>query len=126
MNNLSWMIYFAGVCDSTAFATGFLSCMLFIAVIGLTVAYIVGKSDPDDSECQSVGRVGKAGLKIAMPVWIVCVLLSWLLPSKETVYAIAASEMGEEVIKTPEAAKARQALNAWLDKQIGDVKPEKP
>lgn len=47
------------------------------------------------------------------------------VPSKNTIYAIAASEYGEEALKAPEASKAREAINAWLDEQIAKRKPEK-
>jgi hypothetical protein len=37
-------------------------------------------------------------------------------------YAIAASELGEEVYKSEVGQKAEQALRAWLDKQINPGK----
>jgi hypothetical protein len=55
---------------------------------------------------------------------VVFALLGGLTPSRETIYAIAASELGEEALKSSAATKAQQALNAWLDKQI--EKPEQP
>lgn len=39
-------------------------------------------------------------------------------PSKNTMYAIAASEIGEDVIKSQTASKAFRAFDAWLDKQL--------
>ena len=49
---------------------------------------------------------------------IALVVVSLAVPSKDTVYAIAASEVGEEIVKSETAGKAVKALNAWLDKQI--------
>lgn len=40
------------------------------------------------------------------------------IPNKDTLYAIATSQVGEQVLSTPLAAKAEKALEAWLDKQI--------
>jgi hypothetical protein len=52
------------------------------------------------------------------PLVLVFWVLAALCPSTETVYAIAASQMGEQALKTPLASKAGKALEAWLDKQI--------
>lgn len=52
-------------------------------------------------------------------VLLVCVFV--FTPTRNTMYAIAASEMGEQALHTPTATKAFQALDAWLDKQIGTV-----
>lgn len=48
----------------------------------------------------------------------VCSVVFVFVPQKNTVYAIAASEVGEEVLKSETADKAMTALNAWLDRQI--------
>lgn len=44
--------------------------------------------------------------------------LASLCPSSDTVYAVAASQVGEQALKTPLAAKAGKAIDAWLDRQI--------
>jgi hypothetical protein len=56
--------------------------------------------------------------KIAAIVFLSSSLTASIIPSKETVYAIAASEMGENVLNTQTGDKAVKALNAWLDRQI--------
>jgi hypothetical protein len=50
---------------------------------------------------------------------------SFLVPSKDTFYLIAASQAGEQAIKTPEFLKVRNVLNKWLDEQSGDSQPDK-
>lgn len=66
--------------------------------------------------------------KISKFLWIplVFVLLMVFVPSKNTMYAIAASEIGEDVAKevstSPLYNKAQAALNNWLDKQLGKEK----
>lgn len=45
---------------------------------------------------------------------------SFLVPSKDTFYLIAASQAGEQAIKTPEFLKVRNVLNKWLDDQMGN------
>lgn len=62
------------------------------------------------------------GVKLRTALGLIVGMLFWVgavaLPSRETVLAIAASEMGERALQTPTATKAFKALDAWLDKQI--------
>lgn len=44
--------------------------------------------------------------------------LAVVLPSRETIYAIAASQMDEQALKSDIGAKTFRALDAWLDRQI--------
>jgi hypothetical protein len=110
VNSLSWMIYWAGVCDHMQ---GVFIC---ISVAGFMASFIVGAAAAEN------GPKVLRYLKITAPVVVIGALLAAFTPSKNTLYAIAASEFGEEALKSPEATKARAALNAWLDKQI---EPEK-
>jgi len=48
---------------------------------------------------------------------VVLFLMAALIPSKETMYAIAASELGEKLLHTETVSKAQKALEAWLDSQ---------
>jgi hypothetical protein len=56
-----------------------------------------------------------------LPVFFLLWGGSFLGPSKDTFYLIAASEAGEQTLNTPEVSKARIVINKWLDDQI---KPE--
>jgi hypothetical protein len=55
---------------------------------------------------------------------LIVALIYPLIPAKETVYAIAASEIAEEVVTDPRVLqttnKAFAAVDAWLDKQLED------
>lgn len=108
MNNLSWMIYLAGV------AEGLQAVLILGALVGSGATAII---------CVAEEEFTKAA-KRTLTIAAVAAMLAVFLPGKQAVYAIAASEFGEEALKTPEANKARAALNAWLDKQISQ-KPEK-
>jgi hypothetical protein len=59
------------------------------------------------------------------PIFVVLWVLAAMCPSKTTIYGIAASQMGEQALKTPLAGKAGKALEAWLDKQIAENEPKK-
>jgi hypothetical protein len=51
-----------------------------------------------------------------VPVLLIAV--SVLIPSKDTMYAIAASELGEEVVKSAIGQKSIKALEQWIDSQL--------
>jgi len=112
MNSLSWLIYWANVVE------GIRGLFFTTATLGVVVSIFAATHGFIEGDRQSFRY-----LRITVPCIVLSALLSIFTPTKDTLYAIAASEFGEEVLKTPEANKARAALNAWLDEQI---KPEKP
>lgn len=124
MNSLSWMIYVADCVGGLGkIATIFTVASLVASVAGLIMAGPISWEFYGDEE-KAMRTNGLALLRKGIVGAFICSLLVCLIPSTSTIYAIAASEYGEDVLKTPEASKARVALNAWLDKQI-EQKPEK-
>lgn len=124
MNQLSWLIYLAEVLGNIHCVLVLVGSGLVIMAVVLTiVGAICGEEVSYQSEATNLrARAFKESVwSKVIPCLIASVILftvSSLVPSKETVYAIAASEMGEQVLKTPTAGKAVKALEAWLDKQI--------
>lgn len=114
MNSLNWMIYLADVASGLN-AVSFFGTM--ICLIGTGMSFGLAHFEDLSDAKPWISRFAYAS--------VIFLLLAVFLPSKDTIYAIAASETGEQILKTPEASKARQALNAWLDKQIGNTQPEK-
>lgn len=126
MNSLSWLLYFADI-------LGNLKIVLVLAGIALAVLVvvnmIVGSIEVSEGNkygyhgsdfVESVRRWNKFRAYIWVPIPIF--FLACLCPTSNTMYAIAASEMGEKFSKTETFNKAEQALNAWLDHQIkGDT-----
>lgn len=114
MNNLSLLIYLADVADNVRWMLhiGFIVSII-VAVLTL-LSVVVTEGAVLDEE------VRPTWLKILR--WSVISLAFFglvkaVIPTKDTVYAIAASEVGEQVIESPTAKKAVDALNRWLDKQ---------
>jgi hypothetical protein len=118
MNQLSWLLYLA---DVSASSEGWLIFFGIVAVVVSTVSVLILFNMPLEEEGVR-GATGKTML-VSIPTTLVCVLLSVALPSRETVYAIAASELGEQVLTSETGQRAGRALNAWLDKQIGASAP---
>lgn len=114
MNSLSWMIYIASVADGVRIIF-FICCA--ISTMTSLIFLMIGATPLNERERQMFKH-----LKMTVPAAALFALLGVVTPCSNAIYAIAASEFGEEALKTPEATKARAALNAWLDKQI---EPEK-
>lgn len=110
MNNLSLLLYLADALDSLKVIS---IIFLFLVIFGLIGTLIDGSPRARDLQ------------KYCVIAAIVFSSLIVVCPTSSTVYAIAASEMGEEVITSPTAGKAAKALDAWLDKQISDLKEPK-
>lgn len=140
MNSLSWLIYLADVFNNFGQLFGWTGLLIMIGGIGVYACSLAFKKDSlvllygHDYRDETSDRYKQAiedkkyAAKTAgsLSFWgrfmIITALVVWVLgaatPKKETMYAIAASEMGEELLKTPTAAKATKALESWLDKQI--------
>lgn len=119
MNSVSWMIYLAGLSGNLS---AVLTAIGLASMAGCIALLIYGGSM---KECQPVKdprwMKGHGLQKLAIKctgVPITLFLVAAILPSTDTVYAIAVSEFGEEALHTDMADKASQALNAWLDRQI--------
>lgn len=117
MNSLSWLIYAAELSNSISAACAF---VVFAAVAGLGFNALGCAMGYNADAWENFKIFWPKTIKYLLPLLIVSVVL----PSKTTIYAIAASEMGEKVINTPTAAKAMKALDAWLDRQIAEEKPD--
>lgn len=136
MNQLSWLIYLADVAGSV----DGVSLALMITGVPAGVAAFLRCDDADrkrwdererDHRCYPTlypnppaGERPDTGFPLRkygarlLVLTTVSGLLFALTPTKETVYAIAASEMGEKALQSPTATKAMKALDAWLDRQI--------
>lgn len=126
MNQLSWLIYGAEVLGNI----GALFCILGFAALGATAGgVLIGAIERDNTysdsdRWQAALDFQKSCLKIGPLFAVIMFSVSCFIPSKETVYAIAASEIGENVLKSDTGSKAVKALDAWLDKQISETKEE--
>ena len=127
MNNLSWMIYLAGVAGSLGVALVLLAIgTAATCAIGVVYgAHLKDESYRDKYLWQEGHEVQRFWLR-ALGVPIALLLLRIPIPSQDTVYAIAASELGEQALHSPTGSKAVQALEAWLDRQIAKDEETNP
>lgn len=123
MNSLSWFLYLTdaiGNVKNVLIGAAVASTAYVVLRTGITAA----KNDFDSYEI-------KRGDKKPMPYpahdrWASAVvglaLAAALIPSQGTLYAIAASEAGEQIVKTEAvqgmASDAQKALHQWIKRQI--------
>jgi len=118
MNELSWLIYAADVAGDVNAVCGFGFyggvIALSLYALGKGVARVANAGFGEPPVTPSIAKVGKA---LWLPV-LAAGIVGTIVPSNATLYAIAASELGEHVLTGDTGDKAVQALNAWLDRQI--------
>lgn len=107
MNTLSWFLYAADV------VSGVGAIFMVIAICCLSSQVLWGAVLDGGAHTALQGA-----LKRAFVVGLVCLFVSAATPSKQTLYAIAASELGEEAYKSALGQKAMKALESFIDKQI--------
>jgi len=118
VNSLSWLLYAADVVGGLG---SFLSLIVFVSGIGVALSLVVFLPLLETRASDQAFATNKKILKAMVITFLATALINTTIPSKETVYAIAASEMGEKAMATPTAGKALKALNHWLDKQVEET-----
>jgi len=94
-----WLIYFAGIVDPLKFALGLVSCVGFMALIVAILAYFMndprqGKNCPEfQQELKNDQRVALRCLRIALVVTVTSFTLQTIIPSKQTMIAMAVANM---------------------------------
>lgn len=129
MNNLSWLIYSAHVAGSlrnvlliTFIAFFVISCVIFIQGSNFRDDAPTRNYLCDDTWIKGVKLQVKAAKLFLLSLFI-CLVPRIIIPSEDTIYAIAASETGEQALKSPIATKIGKSLENWLDKQLSEEEP---
>lgn len=106
MNSLSWFIYFADV-------VGTLSVLFtLVGIVSLAVSVVSLIIKEKINSFVAYFAISSAFL----------FLVATLIPSKQTLYAIAASEIGEEILKSEEG---KQVINALKEYTLSFLKTGK-
>lgn len=113
MANAIWLMYLADVVGSLAVVGGL---GVFVALGYAAIARL--STAIDDEPCPP-------SVKPALIIAAVLAGAVSLIPSKTTIYAVAAVSVGEQALNTPTGDKAMRALNAWLDRQIAGEEESK-
>lgn len=126
MNQLSWLIYWAGVCGNIGPILGILSGLFFGSVVVKLIITGVTVADGYFHEEEKANLFGslKNFTLLFLPLAVLLAFMAAFVPGKDTLYAIAASQAGEQILHSPTAGLAEQALDSWLKRQI--IPPPEP
>ena len=126
MNTLSWLIYFGDVLDGLGKLLMFVVAVLFLgstAFVGGTCLWAMDRFDGLAERRWTASRkLWLRLLKWNLPLLVVFALFTILVPSKTTFYMIAASEVGETTVKTPEAQVILDKLRAKIERYLDEGK----
>ena len=114
MNGLSWLLYFADIAEKLTGVAHFV--IWAVGIVGFITAFVtVMCYATEDFDYRIViNAIPRKSLTTAI---LISALVIAFVPSKDTIYLIAASEMGEEAINTDAAKK----VASYLDKLLSDL-----
>ena len=117
MNSLSWFLYLADVLPRAGFLVALLGFCLFALAFALPPKGATMFGEGHDGPFQAIDR-----LKVPFILWLCFLVFAFLVPGKDTIYLIAASEAGEMVVNTPEAKEIMSDLKEILNIQLDKLK----
>ena len=125
MNNLSWLIYLAEVVGKTALALQFVTFVCGLGTLISAIVYAISLAEDAD-------EIAAGAKKIISPLVIglsLAGVVNCVIPSREAVMMIAASELGEKVIASPAVAgvvdPSIELLKTWIARTTEDLKTRK-
>lgn len=125
MNSLSWILYFADVLSKAGSLFGGLGgVLLFVSVVCIIPGFLVEWRNSDEPE---TARSRKAFTRISLigiPLASFMILASIFIPSKETMYMIAASEVGETVMTSTDGKEIYTELKATILDNIRQLRAQ--
>lgn len=132
MNDLSWILYWADALPSLALFVCMISFSIAAICFYFSIDYFSYKNETWGKDENGQEKYTPKAQAVQALWWAPYALLaalvlcgaSFMVPSRNTFYLIAASEMGEEAVKTPEFAKLRGVVNKFLDDQLKVDQPK--
>jgi uncharacterized membrane protein YjgN (DUF898 family) len=139
MNNLSIVIYLADIIPSLGGLFAFLT-IVSVAIMAISgLAYFINRSDHLSSlkyGHERSGSISKSHMMVcakifrsAMVVFLIAVIPCIVIPKRDTIMMIAASEFGETALKSDDVREivnpAKQILKNWINDQLAQSEKKK-
>jgi len=129
MNNLSVILYFADVLGNLQEFLGWIfGPLIIISMIAFTASLAPWETDGRNGEDPNKVRLRNVCIK-TISISFFLLLIAVMIPKSSTMYMIAASETGEELVKNPEAQEilgdVTQIIKKKLKEQLQDLEPKK-
>lgn len=124
MNSLSLMFYFAGVVGSFAVFLWFSTILCLVALVGYNI-HVASYNEENRMFSSYEDREDKKPFAAwhFFTLFLVGLFLS-LIPSQETIYLVAASEVGERVATSDYGQEVLDGLKEILDNKLASFKNE--
>lgn len=128
MNTVSYLIYLTHVLPTLGTIFGVAAAALGIVTSVTFVFFLVAKGEASSYRATEDDKrlpvTALSVLKFVTIGFIVSSILTVIFPNQQTMYMIAASELGEEVIASPEAKQLYQDLREVLSsyKKIEEIR----
>lgn len=121
MNTLSWLLYAADAAGSLKAVLGAFSIMSAVAIVlafgAAVISGAIGEME-DDDDTRRFSRSMRDVIKSVLPFIVISTAIWAALPSSQTIYVIAASEVGEQIIASPDAAEMMGDVKAIIKKRL--------
>lgn len=103
MNSLSWFLYSIDLFSNISILAQVAALALVICFVAMVIAGSVMRSDSYDSDAAVSGeKLHKAALRKVLPTIVIVSIVACLIPTKETMYMIGASQIGEQIVALEE------------------------
>lgn len=125
MNQLSVILYFADVSTNVMGMLNSIGLFLIIGFLSFNLvrSIVVGNHNYNNEYCNGDNDYLKHGFVYTS--WIIIglfmIVISNFIPSKQTMYMIASSEIGETVILSPEMTETMGKVKTFVDLQLDDM-----
>lgn len=136
MNSLSLLIYFAGVVGNLASFLALITVLLILVMIGSIIFWVIYHDETDFSwrplkddalvECRKTRELWR---KRAFNFALLAVFIgaiNAIIPSRQTVLLIAASEMGEKVLNNEKVGQvidpSIDLITTWMKNETAEIK----
>ena len=139
MNSLSWFIYFVDLIPTVAELFGFVSLLSVFAIIITIFSHCIRNdrsahlhSYPDtkwEEKASVVRKQTKFFLKLFITLAFVFSILWAVIPSRNTIILIGASEFGERIINSESVTgivdPSMNLLKVWIEQQTNAINQQK-
>ena len=126
MNSLSWFIYLADVLPNFAWMGQVSFFFLLFGSIATVAVFVIANTEGSGNKDERavVNKVCRGiTVKILLPLSLL-MLVTNLIPSKETIYLIAGSEAGEAVVVSEEGKEILSDIHEVIKFQLKSLKGE--
>lgn len=118
MNIVSWLIYLTYVVPSISWFAAAGAVVFLVTVVFLIIFWSVSSIDANSRYAKPEDKAFPTAIarqfKWVIPSFLLCLFIATVTPNQQTMYMIAASELGEEVIMSNEAKVLYQDLRDIL------------